>query len=267
MFRIILSLILILCPILSFAEWDVNIPLSADNLTDFPTDNQANLDALELVLRDYPKGLTLSYSSASTIVVSTGGVVCSNSDGSVKRLRGNTSTTNVTFSDIDSGSEASSTTYYVYANCDATATTATFKISTSSSAPTGVTSYKRIGSFYNDSSSDITQDSIINDSNLNVISDIRDFGTSSSSFTAKSMGSFKIAYGYISVGASSTSSITNLPFSSSSSYSVIITQTNQSAGGNVGENPRTLINSGSSFTVYNDYSGRTLNYNWLAIGT
>jgi hypothetical protein len=109
--------------------------------------------------------MTLSYSSATTIAVSAGEVVCSNSDASVRKMRQNTSATNVTFSDIDTGAEASSTTYYLYANCDADATTATFKVSASSTAPTGVTYYKRLGSFYNDSSSNITVGGVSNDSN------------------------------------------------------------------------------------------------------
>lgn len=161
MLRILLFLILISGT--ANAEWDKDIPLTSDNLTDFPTDNQANLDALEDLLSLYPKGITLSYSSASTIVASTGGVVCSNVGGTVRRLRGNTSTTNITFSDLDTGSESSGT-YYIYATCDASATTSAFKISTSSSAPSGITYYKRIGSFINDGSNNITASSITNDS-------------------------------------------------------------------------------------------------------
>jgi hypothetical protein len=167
MFRILLTLILISTS--AFAEWDSNIPLSVDDLQDFPVDNQENLDRLELVLREYPKGISLSYSSASTIVASTGGVVCADSAGTTKKFRGNTSTTNITFSDLDTGSESAGT-YYVYANCDATATTATFKISSSSTSPSGVTYYKRIGSFVNDGSNNITASSITNDIFPNLIS-------------------------------------------------------------------------------------------------
>lgn len=163
--KLLLILMLLVLPCQQiFGEWDVNIPLATDVLTDYPVDTQANLDALELVLREYPKGLTLSYSSATTIVVSTGGVVCADSGGTTKKFRGNTSTTNVTFSDLDTGAEASGTTYYIFANCDAVATTATFKISASSSSPSGVTYYKKLGSFYNDSSSNIQASSITNDS-------------------------------------------------------------------------------------------------------
>ncbi len=161
MFKILLTLLLMTVPV--YAEWDVNIPLSGDNLTDFPVDNQENLDRLELVLREYPKGITISYTSASTITASTGGIVCSDSAGTTKKFRGNTSTTAITFSDIDTGSEGAGT-YYVWASCDAVATTATFKISLSSTTPSGLTSYKRIGSFVNDGSLNITASSITNDS-------------------------------------------------------------------------------------------------------
>jgi hypothetical protein len=57
---------------------------------------------------------------------------------------------------------ASDTTYYLYAIAASTSSTAaTFKISTSSTAPSGITYYKKLGSFVNDGSSNIT--SIRND--------------------------------------------------------------------------------------------------------
>lgn len=111
--------------------------------------------------------MTLTYSSANTLVATAGEIVCSNSLGTVRKLRSNPSSSNITFSDIDTGAEASSTTYYVYANCDASATTATFKISLSSTDPSGVTSYERLGSIYNDASSNITR--VNNDNVTNEI--------------------------------------------------------------------------------------------------
>lgn len=105
--------------------------------------------------------MNITYNSAAQFTVTAGSVVCSNSDGSIRKMRLNTTSTTVTWANIDTGAEASGTTYYVYANCDATATTAAFKISASSTSPSGVTSYKRLGSFINDGSSNIT--TIIND--------------------------------------------------------------------------------------------------------
>ena len=163
MLKLLLTLFLVFQSLPAFAEWDVNIPLAADNLTDFPVDNQENLDRLELVLREYPKGINISYTSATTVTASTGGVVCSDVAGTTKKFRGNTSTTAITFSDIDTGSEAAGT-YYVWASCDATATTAAFKVSASATTPSGLTSYKRVGSFINDGSLNIIASSIVNDS-------------------------------------------------------------------------------------------------------
>lgn len=142
----------------SFAaeEWLKGRPASTDIKSDWPAASQANNDSLDRLLANYQQGMSLTYSSGSTIVVTAGSVTCSNSAGTVRHMRQNTSSTNVTFSDLDTGAEASNTTYYVYANCDADATTATFKISASSTSPTGITSYKRLGNFLNDSSSNIT---------------------------------------------------------------------------------------------------------------
>ena len=99
----------------------------------------------------------LNYASVSTITVGIGEVVCSNSDGSLRKFRANTSATTVTWADIDVSAEGSSTTYYVHAVADTDATTFTCKISTSETAPTGCTYYKSLGSFYNNSDGDIEQ--------------------------------------------------------------------------------------------------------------
>lgn len=156
--KLLILILMLALSTTSFAadEWNKGSPTGASNVSDLDTNIGKNNEALDRLLSQYPKGITLSYSSSAAITASTGGVACSNSDGSVRKMRNNTSTTNVSFADIDTGAEASSTTYYVYANCDADATTATFKISANATTPTGVTSYKRIGSFYNDASSNIS---------------------------------------------------------------------------------------------------------------
>lgn len=119
--------------------------------------NDHILEPLDRLLINSRFGMKLTYSSGSTLVVGTGSIVCTNAGGTINKIRRNTSTTNVTFSDIDTGSEAPSTQYYLYSNCDADATTATFKISTSASAPSGLTYYRKMGSFYNNVSSDMEQ--------------------------------------------------------------------------------------------------------------
>lgn len=173
-----LMLLVLTVPAYGSDEWLKTRPASTDQWKALPAASQANNNSLDRLLANYREGMTLSYSSATTVAVSAGEVTCSNSSGTVRKMRQNTSSTNVTFSDIDTGAEASSTTYYIYANCDADATTATFKISASSTAPTGVTHFKRLGSFYNDSSSNITSHQVTNDSNI--------FGSGYGAWTTKS---------------------------------------------------------------------------------
>lgn len=135
-------------------EWSKSEPAGTRSASDIDAYIGYNNTALDRLLANY-RTIVLSYNSASQLTASIGEVGCSNSDGSVRKLRQNTTATTITWANIDTGTEASSTTYYVYAVADADATTVTFLISTSSSAPTGATYYKRIGSFYNDSSSNI----------------------------------------------------------------------------------------------------------------
>jgi hypothetical protein len=144
-------------------EWLKTRPASTDQKIDWPTASQANNTALDRLLANYREGMQITYSSATAVTVGTGSITCSDSTGATKKLRQNTSTTSVGWADIDAGAEASSTTYYIYANCDADAETATFDVSLSSTAPTGTTYYKRLGSFYNNADGNIS--AISNDTN------------------------------------------------------------------------------------------------------
>ena len=123
-----------------------------------------NTDVLTF-LKGLNHTITLTWVDADTIQASAGVVLCAKADNSIKVLRQNTSTTNITFSDIDAGARATNTTYYVYANGDASATTVTFKISSSSTTPTGITNLRRIGTFKTNStgSGEIMEGSIVND--------------------------------------------------------------------------------------------------------
>lgn len=128
--------------------------LTEFNIIDTEVDEHM-IDPLERLLTNARNGALVEYASAATVSVTAGQVTCSNVGGTLLQMRKNTSATTVEWTDIDTGSEAASTTYYVYANCDADATTFTIKISTSASAPSGVTSYQKLGTFYNNSSSNI----------------------------------------------------------------------------------------------------------------
>ena len=121
-------------------------------------------------------GCKLSYASASTVTVGAGSVVCSNTAGTVRLMARNAAATTVTWSNIDTGSEAASTTYYVYAIMSAVSdTTFTVSISTSSSAPSGVSYYQRLGYFTNDADSDI---SLVTDDDF-IVADHNHDGTNS----------------------------------------------------------------------------------------
>lgn len=139
------------------AQWDKDVPAATDAKINWPAAAQANGDALDRTLQSYRSGMRMNYSSATTISVSAGQVWVSNAAGTIRLALSNSAATNVTFTNLDTGSEAASTTYYLYAIAAAAdSESATFKISASSTAPTGVTYYKRLGSFYNNSSSNIT---------------------------------------------------------------------------------------------------------------
>lgn len=204
-----LRIILLLALVFSFptqghciTQWNKAKPASGDNLTSWPTDNQANFSVLDTLLANYREGFTISYSSASTIVVSAGEVMVSNSAATLRLMLQKTSSTNVTFSNIDTGAESSGT-YYVYAGTSTNTDSApTFYVSTSSTAPSGVTYYKRLGYFVNDGSNNITPSSVVND-NITVSSLLGDWASKSSGVTYQATADgFVVAYisGYIGNG-------------------------------------------------------------------
>lgn len=167
----------------AITEWDKTVPLASDKWIDFPVDQQSNNSALDGLLSKYQRGMKLSFASASTIYVSSGEVSCSDATDATHRFRKTTSTTTVGWADLDTGGEASNTTYYVYAVGDADSLTPSFKISASSSAPVGYTYFLRLGSFVNNSSSDITATFIVND---NVSFDVTNYDSGWFSVTSGS---------------------------------------------------------------------------------
>jgi len=122
---------------------------------------QANTDSFKNLLSKYRKNCQVEYKSATEIYVRAGELCIPDASNNI-RFRRVTSDITVTWSDIDTGSEASSTTYYVYAIGDASGTEFTVKISTNSSTPSGSpTFYRKIGQFYNDGSSDIDDQRVL----------------------------------------------------------------------------------------------------------
>lgn len=170
MLQILLALLLMTTPAWATVAWrngtGANTLLGSSQAADIDTNTYNNIvSPLDSLLANYRQGLNIAYDSAAQFTVTAGEVTVSNSDGSIRLMLKNAGSTTVTWADIDTGAEASSTTYYVYAvGASASATAVTFKISASSTSPSGITYYKKLGSFYNDSSSNIS--AIVNDNQI-----------------------------------------------------------------------------------------------------
>ena len=271
--RLLFILLILSCTysIASAQQWSESEPAGTQSVSDIDTLIGNNNTATERMFVGI-NTISIHYDSASQLTASQGAVAVSSS-GNVALFLRNTSTTTITWADIDTGAEAAATTYYVYAiAASASSETATFKISTSSSAPSGVTYYKKIGSFYNNSSSDIERYKVYTNayeaqptdsSGIKSVTAIFDYGTSSSSFTAKT-GDLKFAFGQASIGANSTASITNLPFTSSSTYKCWATfdQDVTNDDGFAGCTP----SSASAMTVINQQGAGTRTVQWGAVG-
>lgn len=185
-----IALILILgftTPAMSASQWDKANPAGTTSVADLDYYiTSVNNEAMDRLAINYRRDCTVIPNSAATISVLSGEISISNSDGSVVRWRRNTSTTSVSWSDIDTGAEASATQYYVWALADSDATTFTVKISASSSSPSGATYYRKIGYFYNNSSGDIVSVGNIKGGdvpNIISVSGTTDITTSSTSYS------------------------------------------------------------------------------------
>lgn len=152
-FGIVLS-VLVCNP--AFAVWTATEPLGTRSPSDLDSYIPANNSALDTQLSGNRQGTTLKYAAAATLTVTAGEIVCSNLAGTTRLFLRNTSDTTVSWANIDAGAEEVSTTYYVFAGTSNPAdTTFTCYISKSSSVPSGITYYKRLGRFYNNASGDI----------------------------------------------------------------------------------------------------------------
>ena len=167
-------------------QWNPSLPAGSSNPSDLDTEIQANNNALDRLNFQYREGCICIEDTASQFTVLSGSIAIPNSSGTTVRWRYNPSSTTVTWSDLDTGSEATSTYYYIYAEGDTDQTTFDVVISTSSSAPSGKTYYRKIGWFYNDSSGDIVYVGNVPSGGVaNIVSVIgtTDITTSSTTYT------------------------------------------------------------------------------------
>jgi hypothetical protein len=159
----LLFVVFALIPTLAFAldQWDKTLPGGTSSPSDLDIIIQENNSVLDRALAGYRMNCKISYASAATVSVAAGELVLSDSSGAIRVMRRNTAATTVTWANIDTGSEATSTTYYVYGVADTDATTFTVVVSINATTPTGCTYYVKLGSFYNDASGNVTN--IVND--------------------------------------------------------------------------------------------------------
>lgn len=129
-----------------------------------------NTDLLAHIVAIRPT-IKLSYTDVDEITASAGLSRPQNAAGSVRKLRKNTSTTSITGANLDAGGPAfaASTTYYVYSDGDAAATTVAFVVSTNASAPAAVTNYELIGGFATDGSGNIVSSTVWSAAGLEVV--------------------------------------------------------------------------------------------------
>jgi len=137
------------------SQWTVGDPQGTESSGTIDNIMRINQAAQDRLLYNYRYGATVVPNSVSSVDVLAGNLSLPNSAGTVVRYGHNTTTVNVPWSVLDTGSEESSKTYYVWAVLDADATTFTIKTSLSSSAPASSTYYRKLGRFYNNASSSI----------------------------------------------------------------------------------------------------------------
>jgi len=161
-------------------QWDKTKPVGTDLISTIDDSVIENNAALDRLLFDFRHNCMVTTDTSAQFTVLSGEIAIPNSGGSIVRWRRNTSSTTVTWSDLDTGGspgEAGSTQYYVYAVADADATTFTVSISASASAPDGKTFYRLIGYFFNNSALDIIDLGNVKGGDVHNILEVESAGT------------------------------------------------------------------------------------------
>lgn len=117
--------------------------------------SQAYSDSVLSLLKNARRGCLAEYKTAADIYVRAGEIMIRDATGKFS-IRVNADDLTVDWGDLDTGSEAVSTRYYIYAVADASGTTFAVVLSASDAGPSGYTYYRLIGSFYNNAAGDIT---------------------------------------------------------------------------------------------------------------
>ena len=215
--------------------------------------SQAYNTSIKAMMKNYKAGCKCVYKSATELTVTAGEIYIGDASGN-GAYRQNTSDVTVTWAMIDTGSEANSTQYYVYARADSAATTFTVLISTNATTPTGGTYYRKIGRFYNDGSGNIT---LVNSIDQNQTSN-----------TKTAIGIDSGTTGSIGAGTQ-TGQTVSFNFEFSAAPVVVIccydSDNNLGIGGDSGWYITAITTTGFTFGHYN--ASQAVEYKWIAIGT
>lgn len=139
-------------------QWDEAMPAGSSNLSDLDIIIQENNTALERLLTNYREGCEVVTDTSNQVkILAPCEIMICNSSLDACEMRRSGSDVTVSWADIDTGSESSGavTQYYVYVTADTDVEGFVEKVSLSSSAPTGMTKYRKIGYFTNNASNDI----------------------------------------------------------------------------------------------------------------
>lgn len=184
----ILIFSMLLCQHQSYCadQWDKLEILGTRNASDIDYYMDINNEALDRLNYLNRVNCAVMANTSATLTVLPGTIAIPNVAGSIVRWRRESSSTTVTWSDLDTGSEAASTQYYVYASGDTDETGIDIKISASSTSPSGITYYRKIGYFYNNSDSDIVDVGNIKEGdcpNIMKATGTTDINTTSTTYT------------------------------------------------------------------------------------
>lgn len=188
-FILLFLAMLVFIPISHSADqWEIAAVTGSTDPTDLDIILNQQFSAQDRMLRNYRRKMIVSPDTSSQIEVSEGEIMVCNSGATDCEMRQTTSSTTVTWADLDTGSESSgvATQYYVYATADTDITGVVFKLSTNSTAPSGHTQYRKIGYFNNNASDNIVFVGNIKGSgipnNVVKVTDQSDYSTSSTSY-------------------------------------------------------------------------------------
>ena len=94
--------------------WQKILPQTSENPQAISPDVQENNNAIDLMLQNYRDGgVYVKLISTSEIDIGPGGVMLSNSGGSIRLMVANASLTAMSSTNIDTGSISPSSTYYI----------------------------------------------------------------------------------------------------------------------------------------------------------